>query len=155
MTPLTTGDRRCALAAGIVALLVACGGGGSATPLASAAGSTSQDGVLWCTRYDRFAASAMLVAVDAAAPDAPERLAEIRDGEGGASDDLFAATEDAEVLLLGTPVPEPLSEALPALLGIGGGALDPEAVGAVEDHVRAACGSDPAAVALLARLGGG
>lgn len=36
----------------------------------------------WCARDDHFAASAMLVAVDAAAPGATERLAELRDGGG-------------------------------------------------------------------------
>jgi len=125
---------------------------------------TPEAAELWCTRFERFAASAMLVDVDATAADAPVRLAALRDGGGPAADDVFAATEDAEILL-DTPPPAALADALPELVASGagaadgdrpgGGVLDEDTLAAVETHVRTTCGGDPEAVALLARLGGG
>lgn len=143
-------------AALLLAALVpmACGGGGE-PPATTGSAEGGADLELWCTRYERFAAAAILVEVDATGPDAPERLESVRDGTDEAADDLAAATEEAEILLLDTPVPEAISEDLPALVASGEGALDQEALEAVEGHVASSCQEDPAHVALLARLGTG
>lgn len=149
--------RRGALAALFLAALapLACSDGEGE----STATTESTDGAealeLWCTRYGRFAAAAALVEVDATDPDAVDRLDAVRAGTDEAADDLAAATEEAEVLLLDTPVPAAISEDLPALLASADGELDQDALEVVEAHVASSCQEDAAHLALLARLGGG
>lgn len=150
-------QRRGALAALFLASLapMACSDGEGESTATTESTAAAADLELWCTRYERFAAAAALVEVDATDPDAPEQLDAVRDGTDAAADDLAAATEEAEILLLDTPVPATISEDLPALLASGDGELDQEALGAVEAHVASSCQDDPAHVDLLARLGSG
>lgn len=142
--------------------LLACGGGGEAGTTAEATPTTATPSTvsspatddLWCTRYERFDRAASAVTLDASAPDARARIAAALDGGGEAADDLAAAAEEAEILLLDTAVPTAIAEPLARLLGRGAGVLDASALGAVADHVTGRCGLRGDHVALLARLGG-
>jgi hypothetical protein len=152
-----------AAAVATVVMATGCGGGGGgggegseASP-GRAPSSTPVDADVepWCQQYGRFAVAAELVGVDAARPDAADALAAIRAEGGAPADDLAAATEEAEVLLLDRPAPAALRTALPALLGSGAGSLDPGPLAEVSSVVSASCGADASHVALLARLGAG